>query len=220
MEINNYINQTEKLNAPGSWFSVSQIIMKLRSCFSLVPLQMSEIQKKLRSLCDKDSLWPEGISYADRKRFEEESEKDDRAYLHAYRKYMHNTIEDIIASACVSIFELMRKNKKTLDPISCEDDMRDTSFSEVFAGKTNYDICSFLIYKIKTIVAKQKDVLIKRKSLDLRYRPEDFKEILEFLFSFAVKLGVKNLEWYIQKRINFELLRQVERLKKSKKSHK
>ena len=44
-----------------------------------------------------------------------------------------------------------------------------------------------------------------------RNRESDFQYVLSFLFSFAVRLGIKNIEWYIQKRLRFESLKFIEK---------
>lgn len=207
---NLYIDKTSSFDKYVSWFSISRIAKKLSYLFSAHKPEKSETAKKLDKLCDKENRWPEKVRHAksrDLKLLKEVPEKD---YVKTYRKTMLNTVEDILADICISVFALMRKYKKRFeeDP-AVDDETRNKSYTETFEGKDNFNVCQFLVSTLHGIVHREKDT-------EDRNRIIDFESVLSFVFWLALRLGVSSLETYISNRLTYEILKAAESLKKKK----
>lgn len=209
-DFNSYIDKTSGLNKYVSWFSISRIARKLSYAFSLHKPEKTETAKQLDKLCDKEDRWPERPRHAkerDLKLLRAVPEKD---YVKTYRRTMVNTVEDMLADICVSLFSLMNKYKKRFESEpDTGDESRNKAYTETFEGKDNFSVCEFLVRTLHNIVHREKD------SED-RNRLIDFESVLSFVFWLAVRLGVNSLETYISNRLTYEILRAAESLKKKK----
>lgn len=224
--INSLRDSAAKAFPLASWFGLGIDIYKLANLFPnekpIAKPGNEEVVKKLEALMDPDEVWPYDVStvqhatndaYVNAEIEKADKEKNSEKFLRFYRKYILHSVEDAIAMLCVKVLAIMgRYNKTTGDPApEYRDEYRETEFLDVFKESSDRDICDFLRRKIRDIFRRECDT-------KERNRESDFHYILSFLFSFAVRLGIKNIEWYIQKRINFELLRAAEKIVKKKRT--
>lgn len=226
--INSLRDNAAKAVPVASWFGMGIDIFKLANLFPSEKPRANnynpEVVKKLEALCDPDDVWPYDVStvqhaandaYVNAEIEKADQEKDTKKFLRFYRKYILHSVEDAIAMLCVRVLAIMGKYGKTTgDPApEYRDAYRESEFLDIFKERSDRDICDFLRRKVRDILRRECDT---RE----RNRESDFHYILSFLFSFAVRLGIKNIEWYIQKRINFELLRAAEKIVKKKRTKK
>lgn len=208
----------------SNWFALGIDVYKLAGLFPLdaprVDNYNKDVVEKLESLIDPDDRWPYDVdmvphaaddAYITSEIEQADRDRNSRKFLRLYRKYILHTVEDAIALLCVKTLSIMgRYDKTTGDPVPAyRDDEREKAFLEVFGEKKDRDICDFLRRKLRDILRNECKSVEKNKESDFNY-------VLSFLFSFAIRLGIKNIEWYIQKRIDFELMRAAEKLLKKK----
>lgn len=220
--INNLRASAFKASPIANWFGLGTSIFKLVNLFPREKPRADnynkETVKKLEALMDPDERWPYDTSaiphaandaYVNSEIEKADEEKDTNKFLRFYRKYILHSVEDAMAMLCMEVLAIMGRYDKTTGEPAPEyrDEYREREFLDVFKDKSDRDVCDFLRRKVRDIMRRECDT---RE----RNRESDFQYVLSFLFSFAVRLGISNLEWYIQKRINFELLRRAEQLKK------
>lgn len=208
---NLYIDKVSCIDKYVSWFSISRIARKLSFAFSTRQPKMTETAKKIDKLCDKEDRWPHKPIHAkerDMKSLRVAQEKD---FVKIYRKTMVNTIEDMLADICVSLFSLMHKYKKRFEyEPEMNDKERNDSYTETFKDKDNFSLCEFLVSGIHGIVHREKETNVHNRTMD-------FEWVLSFVFWLALKLGVNCLETCISNRITYEILKAAESLKNNNK---
>lgn len=222
MEVFECINRFSKVAAEispnANWFGLGTDIYKLSNLFPREkPLGNNydkDVVKKLEALTDPDNNWPYDVSVAQHAANDAyvnsvidkaEQDKDCKKFMRFYRKYILHSVEDAIAMLCVRVLSIMGKyGKKVYDGMEYRDERREAEFLDVFGNSSDRDICDFLRRKVRDIMRRECDT-------NERNRESDFEYVLSFLFSFAVRLGIKNIEWYIQKRLRFESLRFIEK---------
>ena len=220
--INNLRASAFKAFPTANWFGLGTSVYKLVGLFPLEKPRADnynkEVVKKLEALVDPDDRWPYDVdniphaandAYVNSEIEKADQEKDSNKFMRFYRKYILYSVEDAIAMLCAEVLAIMGKYDKTTGESAPDyrDEHREQEFLDVFKNSSNRDVCDFLRRKVRDILRRECDT-------KERNRESDFQYILSFLFSFAVRLGINNLEWYIQKRINFELLRAAEKMRK------
>lgn len=220
--VNSFRDSAFKAFPTANWFNLGTSIYKLVGLFPRETPRADNYNKdavkKLEALVDPDERWPYDLdavphaandAYVNSEIEHADEEKDTGKFLRFYRKYILHSVEDAIAMLCAETLAIMGKYDKTTGEPAPEyrNKQREGEFLDVFKNSSDRDICDFLRRKVRDIMRRECDT-------QERNRETDFEYILSFLFSFAVRLGINNLEWYIQKRINFELLRMAEKLRK------
>lgn len=216
-DINGFRKNATDAFPTANWFGLGTSIYTLTGLFPReVPRADNynkEVVKKLEALIDPDDNWPYDVSvvphaandaFVNSEIDKAEQDKDDKKFLRFYRKYILHSVEDAVAMLCVKTLAIMGRYNKTVDNIEYRDEYRESEFLDVFKNSSDRDICDFLRRKVRDILHRECDT-------NERNRESDFQYILSFLFSFAVRLGIKNIEWYIQKRLQFEMLRFAEK---------
>lgn len=208
----------------ANWFSLGTSVFTLTNLFPREKPRADnynkDVVKKLEALVDPDDNWPYDVSvvphaandaYVNSEIDKVEQDKDDRKFMRFYRKYILHSVEDAVAMLCTQVLAIAGRYGKPVGDIEYRDEHRESEFIDVFKNSSDRDICDFLRRKVR-------DIMHRECETKERNRESDFQYVLSFLFSFAVRLGIKNIEWYIQKRINFEMLRAVEKLKRKSSS--
>ena len=208
MNFNDYIEKSSAVTTGVSWFSISRLARKLAYAFSLNKPKKSETAEKLDKLCSKEDRWPEKPMHVRKKDLDRLDATPEKGYVREYRRSMVNTVEDLLADICVSLFSLMSKYNKRFEyePIVKDVEMNN-SYSETFKDKDNYSVCEFLVRSLHNIVHREKETSERNRIID-------FESVISFVFWLAVRLGVNNLESYISRRLTYELLKAVKYVKK------
>jgi hypothetical protein len=204
----------------ANWFGLGTSVFTLTNLFPrekpLADNYSKDVVKKLEALIDPDDNWPYDVSiaphaandaYVNSEIDKAEQDKDDKKFMRFYRKYILHSVEDAVAMLCTQVLAIAGRYGKSVGDIEYRDEHRESEFIDIFRNSSDRDICDFLRRKVR-------DIMHRECETEERNRESDFQYVLSFLFSFAVRLGIKNIEWYIQKRINFEMLRAVEKLKR------
>lgn len=215
--INRFSKVAAEISPKANWFGLGTDIYKLSNLFPREkPLESNcdkDVVKKLEALIDPDNNWPYDVSvvqhaandaYVNSVIDEAERDKDGKKFMRFYRKYISHSVEDAIAMLCVKVLSIMGKYGKVVDGMEYRDEHREAEFLDVFGNRSDRDICDFLRRKVR-------DIMHRECETKERNRESDFQYVLSFLFSFAVRLGIKNIEWYIQKRLRFESLKFIEK---------
>lgn len=218
--IGSFRDSAAKVYPHANWFGLGTSIYALTGLFPREKPRADnynkEVVKKLEALIDPDENWPYDVSvvphaandaYVNSEIDKVEETKDDKKYLRFYRRYILHSVEDAIAMLCIETLAIAGKYRKVVPEIEYRDEYRESEFLDVFKNSSDRDICDFLRRKIR-------DTLRRECDTKERNREEDFQYILSFLFSFAVRLGIRNIEWYIQRRLHFDALRFAEKQEK------
>ena len=201
----------------ANWFSLGTSVFTLTGLFPREKPRADnynkDVVKKLEALVDPDDNWPYDVSvvphaandaYVNSEIDKAEQDKDDKKFMRFYRKYILHSVEDAIAMLCTQVLAIAGKYGKSVGDIEYRDEHRESEFIDVFKNSSDRDICDFLRRKVR-------DIMHRECETRERNRESDFQYVLSFLFSFAVRLGIKNIEWYIQKRLQFDTLRFIEK---------
>lgn len=203
----------------ANWFNLGTNVFTLTNLFPREKPRADnynkDVVKKLEALVDPDDNWPYDVSiaphaandaYVNSEIDKAEQDRDDKKFMHFYRKYILHSVEDAVAMLCTQVLAIAGRHGKSVGDIEYRDEHRESEFIDIFRNSSDRDICDFLRRKVR-------DIMHRECETKERNRESDFQYVLSFLLSFAVRLGIKNIEWYIQKRINFEMLRAVEKMK-------
>lgn len=204
----------------ASWFRLGTRVFTLTGLFPCEKPRADnynkDVVKKLEALIDPDDKWPYDVSvvphaandaYINSEIDKAEQDKDDKKFMRFYRKYILHSVEDALAMICIQVLAIAGRYGKNIGDIEYRDERRELEFIDVFKNSSERDICDFLRRKVR-------DIRHRECETKERNRESDFQYVLSFLFSFAVRLGIKNIEWYIQKRLQFDALRLLEKQEK------
>lgn len=204
--VNRFSKNAAAISPKANWFGLGADIYKLPDLFPREsPIENNydkDAVKKLEALIDPGNNWPYGVSvvqhaandaYVNSVIDEAEQGKDGKKFMRFYRKYISHSVEDAIAMLCVKALSIMGKYGKAVNGMEYRDEHREAEFLDIFGNRS-----------VRVIMHRECET-------KERNRESDFQYALSFLFSFAVKLGIKNIEWYIQKRLRFESLKFIEK---------